>query len=70
MGGIVGILLVVIAAASVIGVMWIVMKEKHEHEEHYIPPARTETRRVSGATSESDKAEPVTDRAEEQRAQE
>ena len=80
MGGIVGLLLVVIAAISVVAVMYIVMKEKHDPEEYYIPPARSETPRTSGAMSETDKAEivgtemtnpsPVADRAEEQRAQE
>ncbi|MBE2268056.1 MAG: hypothetical protein IAE80_07465 [Anaerolinea sp.] len=39
MGNLVGIMLIVIAAASIIGVMYIVLQEKHEHEEHYIPPA-------------------------------
>ena len=40
MGTLVGIILVVLAAATIIGVLWVVMQEKHTHEEYYIPPAR------------------------------
>ncbi len=41
MGTLVGILLVVIAAATIIGVLWMVMREPHEQEEYYIPPAKS-----------------------------
>lgn len=37
MFALVGILLVVLAGGTVIGVLWLVMQEKHTHEEHYIP---------------------------------
>ena len=37
MGTLVGVLLVVIAGATIIGVLWFVMREQHVHEEHYIP---------------------------------
>jgi hypothetical protein len=39
MGTVVGLLLVVIAGATIIGVLWFVMREQHVHEEHYIPQA-------------------------------
>jgi len=44
MSSFVGILLVVVAAGTIVGVMWFVMREHHEHEEHYVPPARSERR--------------------------
>lgn len=80
MGDLVGILLVLIAGGSVIAMLYLVMKEKHEPESHYIPPARSEAPSAPDAMSEMDKAQivgtemtnpsPVADRAEEQRAQE
>jgi hypothetical protein len=42
MGTLVGIILVVLAAGTIIGVLWVVMQEKHTPEEYYIPPARTD----------------------------
>jgi hypothetical protein len=35
----VGILIVGIAFATVVGVLYLVMQEKHEHEDHYVPPS-------------------------------
>jgi hypothetical protein len=43
MGTFVGILLVVVAAATIVGVLWVVMREKQPHEEYYIPPATPPT---------------------------
>lgn len=40
--GLVGGLIVGIAAFSIVGVMYIVLQEKHEHEEHYIVPPPSE----------------------------
>ncbi|MDX2162921.1 MAG: hypothetical protein SF162_16515 [bacterium] len=37
MSALVGFLLVAIAAITVGGVLFIVMQEKHDHEEHYLP---------------------------------
>lgn len=37
MPALVGLLIVLIAAVSVGGVLFLVMQEKHEHEEQYIP---------------------------------
>jgi hypothetical protein len=51
MGTLVGILLVVIAAATIVGVLWMVMREPHTHEEYYIPPARTNAEEAPGAPS-------------------
>lgn len=33
----VGMIIVGVAALTIIGVMYLVMQEKHEHEEYYIP---------------------------------
>jgi hypothetical protein len=41
MGTFVGILLVTIAAVTVGVVLYMVMTEKHEHQEHFIPPTQT-----------------------------
>ncbi len=38
MNNLVGILLIVIAASTMVPVVYLVMQEKHEHEEYYIPP--------------------------------
>jgi len=38
MGNLIGILLILIAFGTVVAVLWVVMREKHEHEEHFIPP--------------------------------
>jgi hypothetical protein len=35
----IGVILVAMALFSVGGVLFVVMREKHEHEEWYIPPA-------------------------------
>lgn len=37
MSAFVGILLILIAGGTIIGVLTFVMREQHEHEEHYIP---------------------------------
>ncbi|HLU11275.1 MAG TPA: hypothetical protein VK003_16500 [Oceanobacillus sp.] len=36
----VGILLVVVAASTIVGVLYVVMREQHVHEEYYIPPQK------------------------------
>lgn len=38
----VGVLIISVAALTIIGVMYIVLQEKHEHEEHFIPPTHDE----------------------------
>jgi hypothetical protein len=50
MGTLVGILLIGIAAATVVTVLVVVMREPHVHEEYYIPtpkPPTSETRAPS-----------------------
>jgi hypothetical protein len=37
LGSVVGIVLIGLALFSVVAVMWFVVREKHEHEEHYEP---------------------------------
>ena len=34
----VGLLIVLIALATVVVMFWAVLREPHRHEEHYIPP--------------------------------
>ncbi len=41
----VGWILVIMAAVSVIGVLIIVMREQHEHEEAYTPPSGSASER-------------------------
>jgi hypothetical protein len=43
----VGLLLITIAAVTVGSVLFLVMQEKHEHEEHYIPGQTPEMRGIS-----------------------
>jgi|GEM_PF-1199119 hypothetical protein len=38
MGAFVSLLIVAIAFATVVFMFWAVLREKHEHEEYYIPP--------------------------------
>jgi hypothetical protein len=38
MSSLIGILLVLIAGGTIVSVLYLVMQEKHEHEEHFIPP--------------------------------
>ena len=40
MGTVVGILLIALAAATVVGVLYVVMREPQVHEEYYIPPPK------------------------------
>lgn len=40
--GVVGGLVIGVAIFSVVGVMYIVLQEKHDHEEHYIVPPPSE----------------------------
>ncbi|MBE0688985.1 MAG: hypothetical protein IH587_02540 [Anaerolineae bacterium] len=40
LGPIVGILLIALALVSVLTVVYMVMKEKHEHLEYFIPPQK------------------------------
>jgi hypothetical protein len=35
---VVGLLLVLIALATVVVMFWAILREPHEHQEHYIPP--------------------------------
>lgn len=42
MGGFVGLLIIVIAFVSIVAVLALVLREKHEHEEHYIPGRENE----------------------------
>ncbi len=39
----VGIIIVGAAALTIIGVMYLVLQEKHEHEEYYVPGQSNET---------------------------
>jgi hypothetical protein len=52
----IGVLLVSIALASVVAVMYIVVREEPQHEEYYIPqeePARlTESEKTDSATAQ------------------
>ncbi len=34
----IGLVLIIVAASTVIGVLYFVMKEPHTHEEYYVPP--------------------------------
>lgn len=43
MAFLIGVILIVLAGVSVVGVMYFVLTEKVEHEEHFIPPALSET---------------------------
>ena len=36
---IVGLLLVLIALGTVVVMFWAILREPHEHQEHFIPPA-------------------------------
>ncbi len=51
----VGLILVVLAFVVVTGVLVMVMREKHEHEEHYIPGQTPEMR---GEISDDQSAQP------------
>jgi hypothetical protein len=57
MGGLVGILLVVIAGSTVIGVLWFVMREQHVHEEYYIPQAVPPTSERTNSASTGERTE-------------
>ena len=39
MSWLIGSILVILAGGTIVAVMWIVSREKHEHEEHYVPGA-------------------------------
>jgi hypothetical protein len=41
MGVLISLIIILTAAATVVGVMYMVLQEKHEHEEWFIPPEET-----------------------------
>jgi hypothetical protein len=51
MGTLVGILLVAVAGATVVGVLWVIMREPHVHEEYYIPPPKAPTSETSAPST-------------------
>jgi hypothetical protein len=54
MGTLVGILLVALAGSTIIGVLYVVMREQHVHEEYYIPPPKPTSTSNSVAASAHD----------------
>ena len=51
---IVGLLLVLIALATVVVMFWAILREPHEHLEHYVPPADEPAPAPVAATPASD----------------
>lgn len=47
MGTIIGILLIAVAASTVVGVLYMVLREPQVHEEYYIPPPKSPTPEAS-----------------------
>lgn len=63
MGTLVGILLVAVAGATVVGVLWVIMREPHVHEEYYIPPPKAPETSAPSTTDHGAVSEVVTETA-------